>query len=191
MSKLKTKIFNRSIQKAIRQHLRKNFSETEKILWRELRSNQLDVKFRRQHGIGKYVVDLYCPEKKLIVEVDVNEKCELVGDHFLMTQAFSNLIHNAIDFMPESGKLTISAEVKNQRILINIHNEGPQIPEYALPRLYERFYSLPRPYSGEKSTGLGLNFVKEVIALHRGEMVIQNHENGVIVMIELPLSRAV
>lgn len=130
-------------------------------------------------------------QKKLVVEVDIDAKCELFGDHFLMTQALSNVIHNAIDFMPESGKLTISAAIGGQKILLNIHNEGPPIPEYALPRLYERFYSLPRPYSGDKSTGLGLNFVKEVIALHRGKMAIQNHENGVVVTIELPLSRVV
>ena len=45
-------------------------TEPEKRLWSILRNNQLGVKFRRQHGIGHYIVDFYCPELKLIIEVD-------------------------------------------------------------------------------------------------------------------------
>ncbi len=40
------------------------------ILWSRLRGKQLGCKFRRQHGIGKFIVDFYCPELKLIVEID-------------------------------------------------------------------------------------------------------------------------
>ena len=40
------------------------------ILWRKIRNSQLGVKFRRQHGIGKYIVDFYCAEMKLIIEID-------------------------------------------------------------------------------------------------------------------------
>lgn len=70
MPELKTKIFNRATQKRLRQHLRNHRPEPEKILWRELRASQLGFKFRRQHGIGKYIVDFYCSEKKLVVEID-------------------------------------------------------------------------------------------------------------------------
>jgi very-short-patch-repair endonuclease len=40
------------------------------ILWSRLRKSQLGFKFRRQHSIGKYIVDFCCPSKKLIIEVD-------------------------------------------------------------------------------------------------------------------------
>jgi very-short-patch-repair endonuclease len=53
-----------------RKKLRRNSTPQEIILWSRLRRNQLGFKFRRQHSIGKYIVDFYCPEKKLIIEVD-------------------------------------------------------------------------------------------------------------------------
>ncbi|NTV55541.1 MAG: endonuclease domain-containing protein [Candidatus Moranbacteria bacterium] len=49
------------------------------MLWSRLRRNALGFKFRRQHSIGPYIVDFYCPEKKLAVELDGwqhGEKCE-------------------------------------------------------------------------------------------------------------------
>ena len=51
--------------------LRKNLTDAEKLLWRHLRDRQLDgCKFRRQHPIGKFIVDFVCVEKKLVFEVD-------------------------------------------------------------------------------------------------------------------------
>ena len=64
------KIFNKIEYKQRRQTLRNNMTEPEKRLWGILRNHQLGVKFRRQHGIGHYIVDFYCPELKLIIEVD-------------------------------------------------------------------------------------------------------------------------
>jgi len=64
------KFFNKKEQKIIRQNLRNQRSKSEKILWYKIRNQQLGVKFRRQHGIGNYVVDFYCPEIGLIVEID-------------------------------------------------------------------------------------------------------------------------
>jgi very-short-patch-repair endonuclease len=55
------RIFNRQQQKLQRQQLRANMPMPEKILW---------VKFRRQHGIGRYIVDFYCPEWALVIELD-------------------------------------------------------------------------------------------------------------------------
>jgi very-short-patch-repair endonuclease len=51
--------------------LKREMTPAEKILWEQLRNNKLDGhKFRRQHPIGKFIVDFYCHEKKLIVELD-------------------------------------------------------------------------------------------------------------------------
>jgi very-short-patch-repair endonuclease len=56
--------------KKFRKDLRSNATSQEIILWSRLRKSQLGYKFRRQHSIGKYIVDFYCPGKKLIIEVD-------------------------------------------------------------------------------------------------------------------------
>ncbi len=66
-----TKIFNRLSVKPKRKSLRNQMTEAEKILWYYLRGKQLEgYKFRRQHSVGPYIVDFYCPRLKLVIEVD-------------------------------------------------------------------------------------------------------------------------
>lgn len=50
--------------------MRNHATVSERTLWQVLRGKQLGVKFRRQHGIGHYIVDFYCPERRLIIELD-------------------------------------------------------------------------------------------------------------------------
>lgn len=69
------KIFNRKSQKNIRRQLRSQEIYSEKLLWNKLRKTQLGYKFRRQHGIGDYVVDFYCPQLKLVLELDGGTHC--------------------------------------------------------------------------------------------------------------------
>ncbi|MBS3906015.1 MAG: endonuclease domain-containing protein [Syntrophaceae bacterium] len=60
--------------------LRKNMTDTERVLWRHLRLRQIDgYKFRRQQPIGKYIVDFVCFEKKLIIEVDGGHHADQLG----------------------------------------------------------------------------------------------------------------
>ena len=51
-------------------YLRKEETETEKILWEEIRNSKLGIKFRRQHPIDMYILDFYAPEIKLAIELD-------------------------------------------------------------------------------------------------------------------------
>lgn len=64
------KIFNLPQYITRRQNLRNNATQPEQKLWAVLRGKQLGVKFRRQHGIGHYIVDFYCPQCKLVIELD-------------------------------------------------------------------------------------------------------------------------
>lgn len=50
--------------------LRKNETRTEKILWTHLSNKKLGVKFRRQHPVSQFIVDFYCHELKLVIEID-------------------------------------------------------------------------------------------------------------------------
>jgi very-short-patch-repair endonuclease len=66
-------LFNRKSLKPIRSILRNESTSAEAALWDLLKLKKLDGrKFRRQHSIGKYIVDFYCPSEKLIVELDGN-----------------------------------------------------------------------------------------------------------------------
>ncbi|MEL6616014.1 MAG: endonuclease domain-containing protein, partial [Bacteroidota bacterium] len=62
---------NRPRQKPIRKRLRQDATPAERRLWRIVRAKRLDGhKFRRQHGIGPYVLDFYCADAKLAIELD-------------------------------------------------------------------------------------------------------------------------
>ena len=64
-------IFNPKTSKDNRRELRRNLTPAEAFLWRALKNSNLEgKKFRRQHGIGPYIADFYCPECRLIVELD-------------------------------------------------------------------------------------------------------------------------
>lgn len=65
------KLFNRVSGKRLRQELRNTATDAERLLWQRLKGKQLfGLKFRRQYGVGKYVVDFYCPAEQIVVEVD-------------------------------------------------------------------------------------------------------------------------
>ena len=63
-------VYNQDYQTDQRKRLRNNATFPEKLLWQYLKDSGLGHKFRRQHGIGVYVVDFYCPRKRLAIEVD-------------------------------------------------------------------------------------------------------------------------
>lgn len=120
------------------------------------------------------------------VEITVPEECVVRGERFLLGQALSNLLDNALDFTPRCGRIRIAARRAATSWLISVCNQGEPIPDFALPRVTERFYSLPRPITGRKSTGLGLNFVKEVAELHQGSLSLRNIDDGVEAQLALP-----
>jgi two-component system sensor histidine kinase CreC len=110
------------------------------------------------------------------------------GDALLLRQALGNLLDNAIDFSPPGSKIDLSITRAGEQALITVRDHGTGIPPFAQERLFERFYSLPRP-DGSRSTGLGLPFVREAVALHRGSVTVTNAvEGGVIATVALPLS---
>ncbi|HSC85189.1 MAG TPA: two-component system sensor histidine kinase CreC [Pseudomonas sp.] len=124
----------------------------------------------------------------LQVENAIAGEVRLLGERFLLRQALANLLDNALDFTPPGGVLRFSAELRDGLLELRLFNQGEAIPDYALARLTERFYSLPRPGSGRKSTGLGLNFVREVAELHGGVLQVGNVAGGVQASLSLPTS---
>lgn len=98
------------------------------------------------------------------------------GNRFLLAQALQNLIDNAIDFSPSGGELVLSLTREPGWVCWSVRDQGPGVPDYALERVFERFYSLPRGEAREKSSGLGLCLVKEVSDLHGGQVSIRNVE---------------
>jgi very-short-patch-repair endonuclease len=64
-------VFNRPSTRGKRKNLRKSQTEAEMALWQKLRDKVfMDCKFYRQYGIGEYIADFYCPQHKLVIEID-------------------------------------------------------------------------------------------------------------------------
>jgi len=63
-------IYNSPHRKIQRRHLRKKTTKAEQVLWSKIRKKQLGFVFRRQYSIGPYIVDFYCPQQRLIIEID-------------------------------------------------------------------------------------------------------------------------
>lgn len=111
----------------------------------------------------------------------------LSGDPFLLRQLLGNLLDNAIDFSPLGGVVELRVGCDDRHILIEVADRGPGLPAFALERAFERFYSLPRPDGGVRSSGLGLNFVAEIVKLHAGQVRLANREGGgAIATVALP-----
>jgi two-component system sensor histidine kinase CreC len=139
-------------------------------------------------------------EKTHTLQTSIHAACraslQIRADGFLLGQAIYNLLENALDFSPPNSTIQVNVTEDKNQIKINIQDQGAGIPDYALDKVFDKFYSLPRPdfsnNAGQKSTGLGLNFVQEVVKLHGGSVTLKNIEqpnndiNGAIATMTLP-----
>lgn len=121
-----------------------------------------------QHGVE---IVLERPDEPAIIRADRDE----------IVQALQNLIHNAIKYGGEKGRVEIAvAQVPANgigvpRLAASVTDNGPGIEAHHLPRLVERFYRVSAASSREKGgTGLGLAIVKHIMARHRGELTIES-----------------
>ena len=126
--------------------------------------------------------------KGLTLTLECDADCSLAGDRFLLEQAISNLLDNAIEFSLPDGAVALQITGSGSTLSLRVRNDGPAVPDYALGRVFERFYSLPRPDGQRKSTGLGLSFVREIARLHRGRVSLYNRAEGGV-EVEMMLNR--
>lgn len=109
------------------------------------------------------------------------------GERFLLGLAVVNLLQNAVEFSPGGTAVVVSVSAEDGCVALAVADRGAGIPEYAMDRIFERFYSLPRPGTGRRSSGLGLAFVREVAVLHGGNITVTNRPGGgVTAVLTLP-----
>ena len=112
------------------------------------------------------------------ITVDGPDEVTVRGEAVLLREALVNLLQNAVDFSPAGGKIFLGMRREAKRVTFTVDDAGPGVPDYALPKVFERFYSLPRPGTERKSTGLGLALVREIAHLHGGEATLANRPEG-------------
>ncbi|MBK1833811.1 two-component system sensor histidine kinase CreC [Roseibacillus ishigakijimensis] len=106
------------------------------------------------------------------------EPLRVMGNRYLLRAAVENLLQNALQFSPPGGTITLAARRAGEQVRVLITDQGPGLPDFALARAFERFFShRPDPKEG-KGAGLGLTFVKEAAELHGGHATLQNGQDG-------------
>lgn len=116
--------------------------------------------------------------KNLQLVTQLEPDTQITGDNMILKLAVKNLLENAISFSPTDSTITLSLTKDSNKVTISIQDEGEGAPDYALERAFEHFYSLPRPGSDRKGTGLGLPLAYEAAKLHGGTTSLQNTKNS-------------
>lgn len=116
--------------------------------------------------------------KEIAPDLDLDDEAVVTGERFLLRQALANVLKNAVEFSPTGGALGIRLKVEDAAAVITVDDAGPGVPEYALARIFEKFYSLGRPDTGRRSSGLGLPFARETALLHGGDIAVENMAGG-------------
>ncbi len=92
------------------------------------------------------------------------------GDVLLLREALANLVHNAIEYLPRGGRITVRTGRHDGIAFMEVEDDGPGIPQAERERVTERFYRVPgTPGTG---SGLGLAIVREIAAAHRASLEI-------------------
>ncbi len=130
--------------------------------------------------------------KKISLKTELNKKIIIKADSFLIKRAVSNLFQNSVDFGSDGDTISVIAKMNENFLFFEIRDQGPGIPDYASTKIFNKFFSLQRPDSGKKSTGLGLNFVKEIANLHGGTITLENlPEKGIRATFSMPATELI
>ncbi|HTM57719.1 MAG TPA: HD domain-containing phosphohydrolase [Candidatus Udaeobacter sp.] len=115
--------------------------------------------------------------RKVQFDVDVEATLTPEGDPDLLRRLLINLVGNAVKFSPISGRVKIHSRTRGDEWLGVVEDEGPGIPTEDLPRVFERFYRVPRPGTEQvEGTGLGLAIARGIVELHGGRIWAQSVE---------------
>lgn len=126
--------------------------------------------------------------KRIRIDVKGDGGARFEGDPFLVRHAVANLLQNAVDFSPEGGEVTMETASTDGFVELSVRDQGPGIPAFAQEKVFDRFYSLKRPDTGKKSSGLGLSLVREIALLHRGTIALSGVPGGgTVAVLHFPL----
>ena len=110
------------------------------------------------------------------ITIDAEEKDYFIaGDAELLEHVWQNLIDNAIKFSPPGGKITIKIIPENDKLNVNISNQGKPIPSESFNDIFKKFYQGDKS-STTKGNGLGLPMVKQIVYLHNGDISVKKSD---------------
>lgn len=115
-------------------------------------------------------------EKEIDMDVSL-EKVTIVADEDLMSQVWTNLIHNSIKFTPRMGRIRLNLQEVDNKAIIKISDTGIGISKKDQIHVFERFYKADKARERSKGgSGLGLSIVKKIIEMHKGTIMVDSEE---------------
>lgn len=124
----------------------------------------------------QHAIELTKPlaEKKHVsVKTFLVNDIHIIGDKERVTEAFLNIIENAVNYNKDNGIVEIEAEIKNNRVNISIKDTGIGIKKEDLERIFERFYRTHTSRNTE-GTGIGLSIAKAIVEAHGGTIKVES-----------------
>ncbi len=117
--------------------------------------------------------------RAMVKEIDLGfdlADAQVSGDALLLREALANLIHNALEYSPSGGRVTVRTGMRDQRAFLEVEDDGPGIPPAEREKVLERFYRVPGTVG--TGSGLGLSIVREIAAAHGAEFRIGAGEDA-------------
>lgn len=102
-----------------------------------------------------------------------------------LNQVWTNLIENAIDAVDKDGNIKIRTASENDRVLVEVVDDGPGIPEEFRSRIFDPFFTTKEIGEG---TGLGLDIVRRIVAGHGGELTFHSEPGETRFTVKLPVN---
>lgn len=137
------------------------------------------------YKIVEHMVEFYEPyaaEKDIVLVNKIDSGIIVYGEKNLLTQAFTNIIDNAIKFTPKGGRVEISCEQEPGIIDVIIADNGVGIPDNYMDKVFEKFFRLEQSRH-TKGNGLGLSLVNAIANIHNAEVILSNNNPGLKVCI--------
>ena len=118
-----------------------------------------------------------------------NKELFIIGIQNRLEQVIANLLDNAISFSKQNSKIEIEIKENKENIILLIKDEGPGFGDGSTQKIFKRFYS-NRPTKFGEHSGLGLNIVKNIVELHKGQVKAYNRINSKGAQIEVLLPKS-
>jgi CheY-like chemotaxis protein/anti-sigma regulatory factor (Ser/Thr protein kinase) len=123
----------------------------------------------------------------VVVTAVVKASPFVAGQESALREVLTNLIFNAVDAMPEGGRVSIETSIEGNDAIIRVRDTGTGMTESVRQRCLEPFFST----KGERGTGLGLSMVYGIVERHRGKLEIESAAGqGTTFIIHLPLAES-
>lgn len=113
----------------------------------------------------------------------------MLADEDKIIKVFDNLMTNAIRHTPQEGTITVSLSEEDGNMVLCVENSGSHLPEDKLEKIFENYYRLDETVA-EWGSGLGLHYVKSLVALHHGQIKATNTDAGICFTVSLPMNEA-